>query len=82
MRCKACDHELSDFESTRKDEVTGQYLDLCNRCYKESGLGNIIPVTERFDLAHEVDVDVEEFDNEVLTYLDKEEQHDLCKKMD
>ena len=33
MRCRACDKNLSDFESTRKNEVTGEYEDLCNECY-------------------------------------------------
>jgi len=32
-RCYACDANLSDYESTRKSEVTGEYLDLCNKCY-------------------------------------------------
>ena len=67
MRCTACDRNLSDFESTRKDETTGEYLDLCNKCYKESGIANIVPVTERFDLAHEDDVDLEDVDSYVLS---------------
>jgi hypothetical protein len=32
MHCKACDVELSDYESTRKD-LRGDYIDLCNHCY-------------------------------------------------
>jgi hypothetical protein len=66
MHCTACDRNLSDFESTRKDENTGQYLDLCNTCYKASGIGNVVPVAERFDLAHEDDVDVEEIDSVLI----------------
>jgi hypothetical protein len=31
MRCKACDSNLDDFESTKKDEQ-GEFIDLCNRC--------------------------------------------------
>lgn len=34
MRCVACDVELTDFESTRKSVTTGEYVDLCNACYK------------------------------------------------
>lgn len=34
MRCKACDVELTDFESTRKSITSGEYIDLCNTCYK------------------------------------------------
>lgn len=33
MRCKACDHDLNDRESTRKGVATGEYLDLCDPCY-------------------------------------------------
>jgi NAD-dependent SIR2 family protein deacetylase len=33
MRCQACDRNLSDNESTRKDS-TGKFMDLCNSCYK------------------------------------------------
>jgi hypothetical protein len=33
MRCKACDVNLSDNESTRKSESTGEYMDLCNHCF-------------------------------------------------
>lgn len=32
MRCIACDKNLNDFESTRKD-LHGNYLDMCNECY-------------------------------------------------
>lgn len=49
-RCYACDANLSDYESTRKSEVTGEYLDLCNRCY--SGLD--INAIDRPDLADEI----------------------------
>lgn len=32
MRCKACDVALTDNESTKKDEVTGEYYDTCLDC--------------------------------------------------
>ena len=31
-RCVACDKNLNDYESTRKD-LHGNYIDMCNRCY-------------------------------------------------
>jgi len=34
MRCIACNKVLSDFEATRKHEVTKEYLDLCNLCLR------------------------------------------------
>ena len=34
MRCRACDKNLSDRESTRKSFPSGTYLDLCDRCFE------------------------------------------------
>jgi len=56
MRCIACNKNLSDFESTRKSTVTGDYIDLCNGCY--SGVG--IVSEDREDLR---DVEVTEDDD-------------------
>lgn len=36
MRCKACDTQLTDYECTRKDKLTGDYLDLCSHCHSYS----------------------------------------------
>lgn len=36
MRCKACDKMMSDYELTRKDKLTGEYIDLCGACYSVS----------------------------------------------
>ena len=60
MRCVCCNKELSDFEATRKD-TRGIYLDMCNTCFRESGLTTILPVIEREDLAT-VDTILEEDD--------------------
>lgn len=32
MHCQQCDRLLTDEESTRKDDQTGQYLDTCSEC--------------------------------------------------
>lgn len=32
MRCSACNEPLSDFEATRKNKKTKQFLDLCGEC--------------------------------------------------
>lgn len=50
MRCKACNKELSDFESTRKGFESGEYIDLCNECF--STVADDFAVTERVDLKH------------------------------
>lgn len=33
MKCCCCDRLLNDFESTRKSKTTGEYMDMCNKCY-------------------------------------------------
>lgn len=35
MRCRACNCNLNDFESTRKDEH-GEYIDMCTSCYDDT----------------------------------------------
>lgn len=35
MRCKACNVELNDFESTRKDS-NDEYIDMCMECLTAS----------------------------------------------
>ena len=34
MRCLSCNNALNDYESVRKSRVTGEYMDLCNKCFK------------------------------------------------
>lgn len=48
MRCYCCDKVLSDFESTRKSVATGDYLDMCNKCY--STIKDDLLSEERYDL--------------------------------
>ena len=59
MRCQSCNAELTDFEATRKHAVTGEYIDLCNVCFRD--VKSCIPVLERYDLETEVMVEEEEF---------------------
>lgn len=35
MRCRACDVELTDYESTQRHIETGEYLDLCSNCRRD-----------------------------------------------
>ena len=63
--CIACDVLLSDYEATRKIvRVDGsiEYPDLCNTCYKESGVGNFVTTVTRDDLYHNEDIEEEDFD--------------------
>ena len=48
MRCYCCDRALSDFESTRKSVTTGEFLDMCNKCY--STIKDDLLSEERYDL--------------------------------
>jgi protein-arginine kinase activator protein McsA len=52
MRCKACNINLSDFESTRKSSTSGEFIDLCNTCYSTIQQ-DVDPASEREDLRHE-----------------------------
>ena len=38
MRCYCCNKNLSDYESTLRSATTGEFLDMCNNCIKESGV--------------------------------------------
>lgn len=55
-RCVACDKNLNDFESTRKD-THGVYLDMCNRCYNE--IKDDVLAVEREDLSSTETIDDE-----------------------
>ena len=48
MRCYCCDKNLNDFESTRKSASTGEFLDMCNKCY--STIKDELYAEERYDL--------------------------------
>jgi hypothetical protein len=57
---------LSDYEATRKSVLTGNFLDMCNKCYG-SVSGDILAL-ERTDLRHE-DEEEEFHDVEKDDYL-------------
>ena len=57
MHCTICDALLSDFEATRKNAHTGEYLDMCSNCYQD--FKEIIPTRDRRDLLKQSDIDLE-----------------------
>ena len=57
MHCVACNQLLTDFESTRKNAITKDYVDLCKRCFED--VKGLFPVIERKDLITESDLDLE-----------------------
>ena len=76
MRCICCNTALSDFESTRKSLTTGEYYDMCNKCFKS--IKEDLFYKERPDLITEVDVkDLEDFEDNDDYYGDYEDLGDL-----
>jgi hypothetical protein len=63
MRCRACNCELTDFESTRKSIMTGEYFDLCNSCF--ATIRDDIYAIERYDLEHDEVLDNIPIDKEI-----------------
>ena len=64
-RCLSCNVKLTPFELTRKikyEDNKVEYIDMCNKCYFESGLEELVVVVERYDLIHETDLKPEETD--------------------
>ena len=57
MRCKICDVVLSDYEVTRKDPTTGEYLDTCGECLSQIRLS-----LQEFDgeIPYKYDVGIDE----------------------
>ena len=63
MHCVACDRLLSEFEATRKNAMTMDYIDLCKVCFED--VKGLFPVIERKDLVTESDLDPSEQDLEL-----------------
>jgi len=57
MRCQCCDKNLSDYESSLRSSVTGQYLDMCGTCISES---DITPVAYTRSVIADVQEDSED----------------------
>ncbi len=54
MRCKACDTDLNNYESTLRCSNTGDFVDLCMSCLRESEDTNF---NDRDDLRSLADVE-------------------------
>ena len=65
MHCVACNQLLTDFESTRKNAITKDYVDLCKRCFED--VKGLFPVIERKDLITESDLDLDGDDDSLET---------------
>lgn len=82
MHCRACNKLLSDYESTRKNAVTGQYLDLCKVCFED--VKPFVKVIDRKDLITEADLDdpEEDFNDDLDTDFSLEELDTLTSYRD
>ena len=60
MKCLSCDVILTPFEATRKYKSSGDYLELCHKCF--APIAAEVPVIVRRDLINYYDED--DFDEE------------------
>ena len=63
MHCRACDKLLTEYQSTLKNAVTGQYFDLCKGCFED--IKPFVKVIDRKDLISEADLDDTDDDNDL-----------------
>ena len=63
MHCVACNKLLTDFEATRRNAITKDFVDLCKVCFED--VKGLFPVIERKDLVTESDLDPSEQDLDV-----------------
>ena len=61
MHCTSCNKLLTDYESTRKNAVTGKYFDLCKVCFED--IKPFVKVLDRKDLISEADLDDDELED-------------------
>jgi hypothetical protein len=57
MHCSCCDRLLTEFESTRRNANTFQFIDLCKVCFED--VKPFVPTIDRADLITEADLDEE-----------------------
>ncbi len=61
MHCTACDRLLTEYQSTLKNAVTGQYIDLCKVCFED--IKPFVKLIDRKDLITEADLDHDDDDD-------------------
>jgi hypothetical protein len=61
MHCRSCDKLLTEYQSTLKNAVTGQYMDLCKVCLED--IKPFVRLIDRKDLITEADLDDEPEDD-------------------
>jgi hypothetical protein len=71
MHCTACDRLLTEFESTRRNAHTFQFIDLCKVCFED--VKPFVPTIDRKDLISEADLDEIEDDTDTTVSLEADE---------
>ncbi len=62
MHCVACNKLLTDFEATRRNAITKDFVDLCKVCFED--VKGLFPVLERKDLLTQSDLDLDGDDDD------------------
>jgi hypothetical protein len=75
MHCSCCDRLLTEFESTRRNANTFQFIDLCKVCFED--VKPYVPTIDRKDLISEADLDVDDEDNDNLDSTPSLEDDDV-----
>lgn len=57
MHCNCCNKLLTDFEATRRNAITKDFVDLCKVCFED--VKGLFPVLERKDLLTQSDLDLD-----------------------
>lgn len=78
MRCSCCNKRLSDYETTLKHAVTGEYLDTCLDCLSDIAHDVPLPVKARKDLIADMDIheEVDELTEQEYNKYSKEDEED------
>ena len=78
MRCTCCNKRLSDYETTLKHAVTGEYLDTCMDCLSDIAHDVPLPVKARKDLIADMDIheEVDELTEQEYNRYSKEDDED------
>ncbi len=77
MHCVACNKLLTDFEATRKNALTMDYIDLCKVCFED--VKGLFPVIERKDLVTQSDLDLEGDDDDSVESTSREMDTGDCR---
>ena len=64
MHCVACNKLLTDFEATRRNAITKDFVDLGKVCFED--VKGLFPVIERKDLVTQSDLDLDGDEDDVV----------------